>query len=248
MYDLFEKYEAGHAYVDLGLSVNWATLNVGQFNIFDFGDRFAWGDNRPQLDNYQRWEEYKHLHPKSHPLFSKYNTDPEYGIVDNLTRLEPEDDVATTRWGWRWRMPTAKEFEELIDNCSCKWIFRSEEHTSELIDNCSCKWIFYQKDEHDVTDGFLFTSKVEGYEGNSIFLPGCGIIYDHSGDESQEHYEDKYFYGDCFYWSSDLVGGGPSSTDCACMFFADKSPLGSPRVSLKQAKRYIVTQIRPVFS
>lgn len=229
MYDLFEKYEAGHAYMDLGLSVNWATLNVGQSDIFDFGERFAWGDDNPQLDNYHHWEEYKYLHPQSHPFFSKYNTDPEYGPVDNLTRLEPEDDVATTRWGWRWRMPTAKEFRELIENCSCKWI---------------C----YQKDEHDVTDGFLFTSKVEGYEGNSIFLPGCGIIYNHAEDKAQEHFNGDCFYGDCLYWSSDLIGSESSTPDCACMLFADKSPLGNPRVTLKQAKRYIVTQIRPVFS
>jgi len=229
MLDLFEKYEAGHAYVDLGLSVNWATLNIGQSNIFDFGDRFAWGDNRPHLDNYQHWEDYKFLDPKSHPLFSKYITDPEYGPVDNVTRLEPEDDVATARWGWRWRMPTASEFKELIENCSCKWVF-------------------YQKDEYDATDGFLFTSMVKGYEGNSIFLPGCGIVYDHSGDKSQEHYEDKYFYGDCLYWSSDLECGEPSTPDRACMLFADKSPLGECRVRLQQEKRCIVTQIRPVFS
>lgn len=228
MSDMFEKYEAGHAYVDLGLSVNWATLNVGQSNIFDFGDRFAWGDNRPQLDNYQHWEEYKHLHPKSHPLFSKYNTDPEYGVVDNLTRLEPEDDIATVRWGWHWRMPTVKEFKELIENCSCKWVF-------------------YQKDEHDATDGFLFTSNVKGYEGNSIFLPGCGIVYDHSGDELQEHLEVGSFYGDCLYWSSDLVGGEPSTPDRACMLFVDKSPLGHSRPCLKQERRCVVTQIRPVF-
>jgi len=228
MHDLFEKYEAGHAYVDLGLSVKWATLNVGQSDIYDFGDRYAWGDNNPRLDNYNLWEEYKHLHPKSHPQFSKYNTDPEYGPVDNLTRLEPEDDVATALWGWRWRMPTAREFRELIENCSCKWVF-------------------YQKDEYDATDGFLFSSKVEGYEGNSIFLPGCGIVYNHAEDIAQEHFNGDCIYGDCLYWSSDLTGSEPSSPDCACMLFADKSPLGNARVRLKQSKRYIVTQIRPVF-
>ena len=228
MEDLFESRESGHAYVDLGLSVKWATLNIGQENVFDYGDRFAWGDNTPRLDNYNQWEEYKFLHPKSHPLFSKYNTDPEYGPVDNLTRLEPEDDVAATMWGWYWRMPTVMEFKELVDNCSCKWIF-------------------YQKDEHDVTDGFLFTSKLKGYEGKSIFLPGCGIVYDHSGDESQAHYEEKYFYADCFYWSSDLVGREPSSPDRACMLFIDKSPLGNPRIELKQERRCIVASVRPVF-
>lgn len=229
MCDLFYEYQAGHAYVDLGLSVKWATLNIGQKNVFDYGDRFAWGDSTPRLDDYNQWDEYKFLHPESHPLFSKYNTDLEYGPVDNLTRLEPEDDIANKLWGGFWRMPTALEFKELIDNC---W----------------CKWLRYQKDEFDVVDGFLFNSKVEGYQGRTLFLPGCGIVYDHSDDGMTEGTYNHYFYSDCFYWSSDLVGQEPSSPDRACMFFINKSPLGHPRIIFKQERRCIVASIRPVFS
>ena len=34
----------GHEYVDLGLSVKWATCNVGAENPWDYGDYFAWGE------------------------------------------------------------------------------------------------------------------------------------------------------------------------------------------------------------
>ena len=230
MDDLFRKYESGHEYVDLGLSVKWAALNIGQEQFYAFGDRYAWGDDREQDDNYYyAWKEYKFLHPKSHPLFSKYNTDPDYGPVDNLTRLEPQDDVANVKWGGKWRMPTAAEFRELIDNCSCEWAF-------------------YQKDRFEAIEGFVLTSKVAGFEGNSIFLPSCGLLYDHTGIENQEQINEDWFYGDSFYWTSDLLGGDkPSTPDCACMFFVDKSSLGECRPRLVQDKRFLATQIRPVF-
>ena len=34
----------GHEYVDLGLSVKWATCNVGAESPEDYGDYFAWGE------------------------------------------------------------------------------------------------------------------------------------------------------------------------------------------------------------
>ena len=36
--------EKGHKYVDLGLSVKWATMNVGATTPEDYGDYFAWGE------------------------------------------------------------------------------------------------------------------------------------------------------------------------------------------------------------
>ena len=35
---------AGHDYVDLGLSVKWATCNVGANSPEDYGDYYAWGE------------------------------------------------------------------------------------------------------------------------------------------------------------------------------------------------------------
>ena len=36
--------ENGHEWVDLGLSVKWATCNVGAIQPEEFGDYFAWGE------------------------------------------------------------------------------------------------------------------------------------------------------------------------------------------------------------
>ena len=38
----------GHEYVDLGLSVKWATCNVGASKPEEYGDYFAWGETEPK--------------------------------------------------------------------------------------------------------------------------------------------------------------------------------------------------------
>ena len=46
-----------HEYVDLGLSVKWATCNVGAEKPEDYGDYFAWGETEPKTD--YSWSTYK---------------------------------------------------------------------------------------------------------------------------------------------------------------------------------------------
>lgn len=38
----------GHEYVDLGLSVKWATCNVGAQTPEEYGEYYAWGETRPK--------------------------------------------------------------------------------------------------------------------------------------------------------------------------------------------------------
>ncbi|MBR1809330.1 MAG: hypothetical protein IJ776_08085 [Paludibacteraceae bacterium] len=108
--------ENGHEYVDLGLSVNWATTNVGATAPEDYGWYICWAETA-EKDNYD-WKTYKY--GKSTRSLTKYNTSKDCGpVVDSLLTLEPEDDAATVNWGGRWRTPTKAEWLELIDNC--KW-------------------------------------------------------------------------------------------------------------------------------
>lgn len=108
----------GHAYVDLGLSVNWAACNVGANTSTEYGDYFAWGEVKQKRD--YRWETYK---------WSKgtYNTQTKYcmsnvdGTVDQCKKLDMSDDVATANWGADWRMPTMEEVKELLDGCEWEW-------------------------------------------------------------------------------------------------------------------------------
>ena len=87
-----ENSANGHEYVDLGLSVKWATMNVGATSPEDYGDYFAWGETEPKEE--YNWETYK------------------WGNGSF------EDDAAHANWGGAWRMPTIDEIDELLSKCS----------------------------------------------------------------------------------------------------------------------------------
>ena len=143
----------GHEYVDLGLSVKWATCNVGASKPEEYGDCFAWGEVKPK--EVYDWTTYKWCNGSSSTL-TKYNTDSNRGTVDNKTVLEAADDAATANWGGAWRMPTKEEQDELRNNCTWEW-------TTE-----------------NGVNGCRVTSNKEGYTDKSIFLPAASFRYDSS--------------------------------------------------------------------
>ena len=112
------KNSAPDGAVDLGLSVKWATCNIGASSPEEYGDYYAWGETETK-ENYD-WSTYKWCNGSSNTL-TKYNTDSSYGTVDNKTILEPEDDVAHVKLGGSWRMPTDAEWTELRENCTWTW-------------------------------------------------------------------------------------------------------------------------------
>lgn len=89
--------------VDLGLSVKWASHNVGARKAEDYGDYYAWGDTETK---------------------STYNwktANSSGKIVNDRHRLDPDYDVAHVKWGGTWRMPTKLEQDELCKKCTWKW-------------------------------------------------------------------------------------------------------------------------------
>lgn len=137
----------GHTYVNLGLSVLWATCNIGTEKPENYGDYYAWGETSYKL-NYN-WGSYKWSDWAPSTL-TKYNNNSDYGTVDNKNVLEEEDDVAHTEWSGSWRMPTKGEFDELLQNCTCTWITQNG------------------------VNGFLMTSNKANFTDRSIFLPAAG--------------------------------------------------------------------------
>ena len=104
--------------VDLGLSVKWASSNVGATAPEEYGGYYAWGETEEKSD--YSWDTYKYCNGTSTST-TKYCTRSSYGTVDNKTTLEPTDDVATVKWGGSWRMPTKAEQDELRNNCTWTW-------------------------------------------------------------------------------------------------------------------------------
>ena len=116
-YGVWGQNNSSHEWVDLGLSVNWATCNVGASKPEQFGNYYAWGETETNKEKYVEstykfgpWDK-----------LTKYNTRPGYGIVDNKTRLEKTDDVAYMKLGGNWRIPTNSEWTELREKCTWVW-------------------------------------------------------------------------------------------------------------------------------
>ena len=123
----FKQEINGHEYVDLGLSVKWATCNVGASKPEDYGDYYAWGETSTKTS-------YTEDNSKT---YGKQMSD----ISGNVNY-----DAATANWGGSWRLPTKKEYEELLNRCTWKW----------------------------TTQNGVNGYRVTGPNGNSIFLPAAG--------------------------------------------------------------------------
>ncbi len=182
-----EKFSIiNHQYVDLGLpsGLKWATCNIGAENPEDFGDYFAWGETKGLYSGKTSfagelftWYNYN-LCNRSYDKLTKYCFNSDYGIVDNKSILDDEDDVAMVMWGAGWRMPTLAEMEELDDNCTWTWTTRNN------------------------VEGYVAKSKINGKE---IFFPANGF-YSNRLTTSEYGNPVGYFWGKdkepSTYWDS----------------------------------------------
>ena len=164
----------GHKFVDLGLpsGLLWAECNIGASNPEEAGYTYRWGEVEP--DNLNAW--YK-FYDRNSDTFTKYTK------KDAKTTLEPEDDAATVLWGKNCRMPTKKEFEELVKNC--KWKFADE----------------------------MGDATVTGPNGNHIFLPKSTYTFMYRTSSFDTTYPtDECAYSLQLYSENTVVVPGTSRT------------------------------------
>ena len=158
--------------VDLGLSVKWASCNLGAEKPENFGNYYAWGEVAPKVE--YTWSTYKYAKDS---LPTKYCSDSTYGynsFTDSITTLTLEDDAAHVNWGDNWRMPTYDEWGELHNECTWTWTVQNE------------------------VNGYQVTSKKNG---NSIFLPAAGYRIGSDTIDAGEEVEGNRRYSGR-YWSS----------------------------------------------
>lgn len=174
--------------VDLGLSVKWASWNIGASAPEESGGYFAWGET--DIKWVYDWANYKWCEGGSYNSLTKYNPNSDFGIVDNKNNLDLEDDAAHIQWGGTWRIPTDAEWEELWKNCSYEMISINGKGGQKLT----------------------------GPSGNSIFLPisgyreGARITY-----EREWYYWSSSLYSD-YHISLDSRYYPDSPHDAICMW------------------------------
>ncbi len=91
----------GYEWVDLGLSVKWATCNVGANSPEDYGEYYAWGETSTMSS------------------YTEDNCETCNQKIDDIKGTNR--DVAHVKWGGSWRMPTKEEFDELREKCNWEW-------------------------------------------------------------------------------------------------------------------------------
>ena len=181
-FQLWSKNEyMGHEYVDLGLESGtmWADGNVGSKDPSDPGDFYAWGETKPK-DHYS-WDNYIWCNGTEATIFKYCDEDKARSYKD----YNYKDDPVRAKWGGEWRTPTVRDWEELLNPDNYTWTWTQLNGT----------W------------GYSITSKKKGYEGQSIFLPAAGQMYDDDFMLTVWHPELHNFdpqYPQCIYWAAEL--------------------------------------------
>ena len=212
--------------VDLGLNSGllWAKCNMGTTDPTEPGDYYAWGETSTKKKYYST--NYKHFKAKSNIEVLKYNE------KDGKEVLELEDDVARANLGVGYRIPTQKDWEELLEDCKWEAVTTT---LPEIVDPSQTKAIARWK--------------VTGPNGNSIVLPttsgfkadGWGVQPDYDiyyttanlyppADELSDEY--KYQKAVALTWP---------------MFAKETSSEGIEEPSFKSIFRDFGVVVRPVF-
>lgn len=87
--------------IDLGLSVKWASYNVGASSPEDYGGLYLWAD------------------PTGEKTITNDDDHPSSNIPENISGTQY--DIARAKWGG-WRLPKPEEFIELCERCNWDWI------------------------------------------------------------------------------------------------------------------------------
>lgn len=103
--------------VDLGLSVKWASCDIGANIPTEKGNKYGWGDTSGVIYTWYQSGRYgrEYIAEMDGDVLFAYPTRKDRTVPISI--VSTEYDVATQCWGSKWRMPTRAEAQELIYNC-----------------------------------------------------------------------------------------------------------------------------------
>ena len=150
--DSIENIE--YTWIDLGLSVKWATCNIGASTPEEYGDYFAWGE----IENDEQ-----------------YNKN-SYTCKTNRSQLDSTQDAATAQWKHPWRMPTNAEMQELKDKCKWLWLKVNGVYGYKVVgDNGNSIFLpanGYYMNKNNIyqgTDGFYWSSNISKISSDEAY-------------------------------------------------------------------------------
>ena len=152
--------------IDMGGSVEWANMNLESTNPTETGGIFAWGETDSKTSGFTPRNYSAPQFPGGWTGYEIYT----YGLKGS------KYDAARIKWGNGWRLPTKREFEELIRNC--KVIPHSREKYVEIVASNGNKLILPNQPKANITyngiGDFYWTSDID-YDGSICYDLYFGI-------------------------------------------------------------------------
>lgn len=153
--------------VDLGLSVKWASCNVGASSPEEYGNYYAWGETETK----SIYETYTSL---TYGLTIQELKS--QGYIDESSNLTSQHDAASANWGEIWRMPTVYELWELLYECTWTWTTQNSV-AGYTVTGPNGNNIFLPAAGLYNNDIIYYTGKIGYYFGSSV---------------SSEHYNESF--------------------------------------------------------
>lgn len=168
------KPTSGEA-IDLGLSVKWAAWNIGASSIGESGGLYGWGDPTGTNTKKTEWIGSGIKYPKDWDGYGG-NDAPRNIAGTNL-------DLATQKWGNKWRMPSIKEWQELYINCSCSEIsYKGIRGMLCIARNGNSIFLPYNgmrsgTEKREKEQGYYWTSELNDSiaRNQMIYMPGLAV-------------------------------------------------------------------------
>lgn len=151
------------------------------------------------------YDNYRYFNGSTTEL-SKYRLDEDGNSEDNKTVLDPEDDVATMRWGNGWRMPTQEEWNALIEYAQTvdrgdKGITLTFKDGGTLFLPKTGFYSYNGGEWRSANDCYYWSSTLSTQQVNGRYVGGN--LWKDAGDtdigwcyESLGWYPDLYYFGD----------------------------------------------------
>ena len=221
---IIDKFGGDYNYVDLGLPSGtlWCNKNLGAKDETDPGDYYQWGYTEPVDKDCQiiNSDDYTKFNPSGdNYTFTKYNK-------NNVHyQLDISDDAAYIETFSNYRIPTPKQWEELVQ---------------------CCMWEFAEINGEDV---YKIRSKKRGNK-NFIYLPTGGIINDCLGyGDFSTLISTRTYDNLCgFYWTSYISKSVNSNAYADCFYFGKGHRRYGYTPEIVAMPRFYALNIRPVMN
>ena len=166
-----------YEYVDLGLSVKWATMNVGAKTEEDYGHYYMWGSITPNTPDECNWANTPFNNGATSYDTTYFNSVKDTVIPNKV--LAKEYDVAVQIMGGDWRMPTKNECQELYKNTTQSWVtikgvngkkFTSKTDTTKYIFIPAAGYYYNGSVSEVGNNGYIWSSTITSPYNNARFL------------------------------------------------------------------------------